>query len=182
MPKWWKSNPSKNISMNIPNDSSTISSNEYNAKKKTRSLVSFFLDKQKNSTQQISDTNKNIKSIKNDSIFLTHPSIDIDLSQQKQDPTLTYYREQSIIPKHWRTTQSIPYQNLKSPTYHNGQIKVKDNSIFDHLQLFDELINENNSCFGFSLLHITSKYCLYMTIIIFLGICLIISLTAIFKK
>jgi hypothetical protein len=158
MSKWWKSNKSKSIPMNIINDP-IISSN----KKKSRSLVSFFFDKQK-----IFDTNENIKSIKN--------NFDVDLSQQKQDPTLIYDRGQSIIPKQWRTTQSIP-----SPTYNNAQIQFKNHS-YEYLQLFDELINENNSCFGFSLSNITSKYCLYMTIIIFLGICLIISLTAIFKK
>jgi hypothetical protein len=143
MPKWWKSNKSKNIPMNISNDS-TSSLN----KKKSRSLVSFFFDKQKNSTRQIFDTNE-------------HPSIDMDLSQQKQ----TYYRG-----------QSIPY-----PTYHDAQIQFKHHS-YEYLQLFDEFVSENNSCFGFSLSSITSKYCLYMTIIIFLGICLIISLTAILRK
>jgi hypothetical protein len=154
MPKWWTSNTSKSIPMSTTNDP-TISSN----KKKTRSLVSFFVDKQKN-----------------DSIYPIHPSIDVDLSRQKQDPTLNYYREQSIIPKQWRTTQSIP-----STIYNDPQIQFKNHS-YGYLQLLDELINENNSCFGFSLSNITSKYCLYMTIIIFLGICLIISLPAVLKK
>ncbi len=143
-------------------------SNEYNSKKKTRSLVSFFLDQ-----QQISDPK---------SIFPVQPSIDTDLSQQKRDPTLTYYRGESIVPNQGRTTQSV----MKSPTYYDTQTKAPQNSMYHqhadgYLELFDELINQNNACFGFSLSHIPSKYCLYMTIITFLGICLIISLIAILK-
>jgi hypothetical protein len=181
---WWKkSNKSQNISTNTM----ISSSNEHIEKKKSRSLVSFFLDKQRNSTQQIVDTNLNRKTIKDDLTGQTHPSVDIDWSQYKRDPTLTYYQGHSTVPKQWRTTQTMHYSNIKSPTYYDTQLKTKDNLDFNnhfngYLQLFDQLINENNSCFGFSLVHITSKYCLYMTIIIFLGICLIISLTAVFKK
>jgi len=177
MSKWWKkTTKSQNIPTNIMK-----SSNEDNPKKKSRSLVSFFVDKQRNSTQQIFDTNLNRKTMKDDFIVQTQPSVDIDISQHKRDPTLTYYPGQS---KQWRTKH---YPNVKSPTYHDTQFQMKDNlelpkHFNGYLQLFDELINENNSCFGFSLFHITSKYCLYMTIIIFLGICLIISLTAVFKK
>jgi hypothetical protein len=123
--KWWKRNKSKNIPMSTSNDD--------NKKKKTRSLVSFFID--------------------NDNSHRPNSSVDIDL----RDPTLIYHPE-----------QSTRRPNFKPPTH--------------YLELLDELINNNPSCFGFSLSQISSKYCLYITIIIFLVICLIISLIAILKK
>ena len=133
--KWWKRNKSKNIPMSISNDP-IPSSNDDNKKKKTRSLVSFFID--------------------NDNSHRPNSSVDIDL----RDPTLIYHPE-----------QSIRRPNFKPPTQFSN-----------YLELLDELISNNPSCFGFSLSQISSKYCLYITIIIFLGICLIISLTAILKK
>lgn len=108
-------------------------SDDLTTKKKTRSFVSFFMDKKQSDTD-------------------------------KDESRSTYYQKQ------WQTN-----------TYNNPQIQIKSNSS-GYLQMLDELINENNSCFGFSILHITSKSCLYMSIILYLGICLIISLVAIFKK
>ena len=104
--------------------------------------------------QQISDRHLNRITVEDDSVLQTRqPTSSIDLSQQKRDP------------------------NFKSSMYRNTQMNLDE-----YLQLFDEIINSNNSCFGFSLSQIPSKYCLYMSIIIFLGICLIISLTAILKR
>jgi hypothetical protein len=153
--KWWKRKKPKNTSMNSLSD-------DDNNKKKTRSLVSFFLDHPKTDAQQISD-----QTIKDNSVF-QNPSNDINL----RDSALIYHPGS----KQWSTTQ---YSNIKSP----AQLRIQpDNHFHDYLQLFDELITENTSCFGFSLSQISSKHCLYMSIIIFLGICLIISFTALLKK
>ncbi|CAF0744209.1 unnamed protein product [Rotaria sp. Silwood1] len=190
MPKWWKINKSKTISKSKSTDTIN-SSNKYNKKKKHRSLSSFFFNK-----QQISDTNSHQKIIKDNSIFQTDQtnlSIDIDQIQQKQDPILTYSQGQSTISNQLQRIplknyyQSIQYSNLKSPIDHNRKITFENNSNIDYhsygyIQFFNKIINENNSCFGFSLSYITSKYAIYMIIIIFLGICLVISLMIIFKK
>jgi hypothetical protein len=202
MPKWWKSNKSKNVpksisTVTLDTMTSSISSNEYLKKKKSRSLASIFFKKKDTSTQPISDTNLDQisrltkKAMKDNSIFqnrLSRPPISsVDIAR-KRDPTLTSYRGQSIIPNQWQPTQSIQYPNLKSSAYRDTQIQLKNNQDLDEnkyspaLQFLDEIINENSLCFGFSLSHITSKYCLYMSIITFLGICIIISLTAILKK
>ncbi|CAF2407310.1 unnamed protein product [Rotaria sp. Silwood2] len=190
MPKWCKNNKSKTIPISTSTDR-IVSSNEYKKKKKHHSLISFIFNK-----QQISDTNSNRKIIKDNSIYQinrTNSSIDNDLIQQKQNSILTHARGQSTISNQLPTIpsndyyQSIQYSNLKSPIDHNRRITFKHNSNIDYhsyeyIQFFDKIINENNTCFGFSISHITSKYGLYIIILIFLGICLLISLMVIFKK
>lgn len=85
-------------------------------------------------------------------------SIELDFTRQKRDPTLEEYRGQAIDP-------------------------LEQRSFLERLlQLLDELIKHNNACFGFSLVHVPSKSCLYLSIFSFLGICLIISLAAMFKS
>lgn len=163
MLKWWKNSKSK-----------IISSNEWDNKKKYRSLLSILSDR-----KQQYDKNLDRK-MAEDGLELNRTNSLIDIHRSQQKTQLAHSLERSTVSNQRKTMPSNDFY----PSLDNSNSKIEHNKNLDShsYRYLTEIINENNSCFGFSVSHIKSKYCLYLLSMSFLTIVLIISLIVIFKK
>lgn len=129
-------------------------------RKKTRSLVSFFLPKRQSSQHRSTATLNDLTQVplqsmaENDRIFLNR-----------------YSRQASIMPTPL-TYPSVPYRDVQP-------LKQGKTS---PLRTLHDFIIENDSCFGFSPSSMTVMRCSCCMVIAFISTCLMISLVAVFQQ
>lgn len=166
MPKWWKTTHSKKAKY-FPKSASTgifdtiASADDQMKKKKSRSLTSLFSSGKTLKRQQISDNHLN---------RLRHKPVTSTTAMSKHDDYI-------IVDRPAMTS------NLKSLASRQAQefsiIGNTDDSSANHRQMLN---NPDIYCFGFAVPSTTWSRCLYVTVILFLCTCLIISLSANLKK
>ena len=177
MPRWWKSRRSKASkkmhtsasarstnprTLPLSDESSSLSQNEpaQKERKKTRSLVSFFLPK-KRLSQQGSATTLN------------------DLPQIPSQPTTESDR---IFPNRYSRQASVMAAPPAYPAGSNNDVKPLTQSNGFPLRTLHDLIIENDSCFGFSPSSLTVMRCSCAIVIVLISTCLMISLVAVFQQ
>ena len=177
MPSWWKSRRSKaskkmhtSASTGLTNArtfplfeaSSSLSQNEpaQKERKKTRSLVSFFLPK-KQLSQSRSTTALN------------------DLAQIPSQPTTENDR---IFPNRYSRHASIMPAPLPYPPMSYSDVKPLTQGNGSPLRTLHDFIIENDSCFGFSPSSMAVMRCSCVIVIVFISTCLMISLVAVFQQ
>ena len=166
MPKWWKSSRSKKANY-FPKSVSTGIFNtadppdDHAKKKKSRSLTSLFSFGKKSKRQQVVD--KPLAELRQQPIVLTKAVSKPEDSIIIDRPAVTSNLKSLIN----RQTQQFNF------------IRKSDDSSTNYRQM---LTNSDRFCFGFTLPSTTWSCYLYVTVILFLCTCLIISLATNLKK